>query len=156
MDDRGIFINHEKGTVVIKMRWHDFEDKVFEVALEKLLREFRHHRVSAAYCAGGSVLRVYLADYFYGWIREKNYGENIITRAKCNFSKGDKFSEDIGFFIAQDRMDAKISAVEFEFLCDFFDDMNAFLVKVTKKAESLGTFTLKTLAHIKELGESDE
>ncbi len=156
MDYREIFVNPEKGTVIVKMRLRDFQDKVFEVAAEKLLREFKHYRVSAPYWAGGTSLQTYLTDYFYDWIEKKNYGKDVITRAKCNFSKGEKFSEEIGIYIAKDRMDAKISSVAFEFLCNFLEDMNGFLRKVIEKAEGLGTFTLKTLAHIKELGESNE
>ena len=142
-----VYINEEKGIVVAKLSKRDFEFEVGEVALKKVMAKVNNSSINPTKF-GAKMLPSYVYSYYDDWISKKNINSTVVTRAKCNFEEGDKFVEEIGVYIATNRMDVKIAEMAFEFLCDFYEGFMAFLMDVIGAAEKLGEYSLKTIDHI--------
>lgn len=149
-DKYEVFVNEQLGVVVARLSQSDFMEAVFDSAAKKLLKKFKNSRIGVS-CDWCSSLSDYVYAYFMQWARKRNIGKNVVTRARCNFEDGDVFDEQIGTYIACDRMDMKIARTGIDFLHDFMDDFNDFLWEVDIESDKLEEFYENTAQHVENL-----
>lgn len=144
------FVNEPLGVVVVKMDRQDFYEEVYNASIAKLVRKYNNSKI------GGDELWVdsienYVSSVYRKWARKNITQKSYTTRAKCNYEDGDVFDPQIGYYIAADRMDLKISNYAYRFLVDFSNGFDDFVQDCYYHARDLLNYMDKTEANIMSL-----
>ena len=144
------FVNEPLGVVVVKMSREDFYEEVYNVSVAKLVRKYVNSRIGGDRAWVDSIEN-YISSVYRNWAR-KNITENsYTTRAKCNFEDGDTFDEQIGYYIAADRMDMKITQYAYRFLVEFTGVWSDFCMDLFYHGKELLDYYDRTEANIMSL-----
>ena len=150
-----IYVDEERGVVVAKLSGGEFQKAVYSAAMGKLGNKFKMSKINTR-MFGTNPLNELIYFYFTKWVRERNIGNSVVTRAKCNFNRGEDFSEEIGTYIAVDRMDRKIADMAFKFLWDLEKEIEDIDFEILKELRKICKFIGKTEKHIQNLGYPEE
>lgn len=145
------FVNEPLGVVVVKMARGDFAREVYNTSVAKLVRKYNTSEISNDVKWSSDSLETYVWSVYVKWV-DKNITENsYTTRAKCNFEDGDTFDEQIGYYIAADRMDMKITDYAYRFLMEFTTIWSNFCADLYHHSEELLDYYDRTEANIMSL-----
>ncbi len=144
------FVNEPLGVVVVKMDKDEFYREVFNASVAKLVRKYNNSKISTA-DSWTDDFESYVWAVYRKWARKNITQKSYTTRAKCNYEDGDAFDPQIGYYIAADRMDLKISNYAYRFLVDFSNGLDDFVQDCYYHARDILNYMDKTEANIMSL-----
>ena len=144
------FVNEPLGVVVVKMDRQDFYEEVYNASIAKLVRKYTNSKIGGDLAWVDSIEN-YVCSVYRKWARKNITQKSYTTRAKCNYEDGDAFDPQIGYYIAADRMDLKISNYAYRFLVDFSNGLDDFVQDCYYHARDILNYMDKTEANIMSL-----
>ena len=145
------FVNEPLGVVVVKMDRDSFAREVYNVSMAKLVRKYNNSKISTGDKSWGDDLENYVWAVYRNWTKKNITEKSYTTRAKCNYEDGDVFDPQIGYYIAADRMDMKITQYAYRFLVEFTDVWSDFCMDLFYHGKELLDYYDTTEANIMSL-----
>lgn len=145
------FVNEPLGVVVVKMDRRDFYEEVYNVSVAKLVRKYTNSKIGGDPNCWTDSIENYINAVYRNWARKNITEKSYTTRAKCNYEDGDVFDAQIGYYIAADRMDMKITQYAYRFLVEFTDTWSDFCMDLFYHGKELLDYYDTTEANIMSL-----
>ena len=147
MNEYKFFVNEEKGIVVATIKRQELSRLVWSMSMKKVCRGIF-----------GSSDDFFTMDdvvlgLFYKWFNKRYKFSALSATARCNFEAGDAFDEEIGRYIAEDKLDVKVANIAREFCYYMCEQLCIFADAARRKAWSLSDFIVKTEDNLYELGD---
>ena len=145
------FVNEPLGVVVVKMNKRNFYEEVYNVSVAKLVRKYANSKIGGDSVCWIDGIENYIESVYRNWADKNITEKTYTTRAKCNYEDGDTFDEQIGYYIAADRMDMKITNYAYRFLMEFTTIWSNFCADLYRHSEELLDYYDRTEANIMSL-----
>lgn len=147
MNEYKFFVNEEKGIVVATIKKDDLARLVWSMSMKKVCRGMFGGMGRFNPMAGT------VHELFCIWFSKRYKFSALSATARCNFEAGDVFDEEIGRYIAEDKLDVKVANIAREFCYYMSAQLYNFADVARKKAWSLSDFIVKTEDNLCELGD---
>lgn len=147
MNEYKFFVNEEKGIVVATIKRQELSRLVWSMSMRKVCRG-AFGSSDEFFTMGDVVLGL-----FYKWFNKRYKFSALSATARCNFEAGDVFDEEIGRYIAEDKLDVKVANIAREFCYYMCEQLYNFADVTRRKALSLSDFIVKTEDNLYELGD---
>lgn len=144
MNEYKFFVNEEKGIVVATIKKQELSRLVWSMSMRKVCR--------GAFDSSDEFFTDVVLELFYKWFNKRYKFSALSATARCNFEAGDVFDEEIGRYIAEDKLDVKVANIAREFCYYMSAQLYNFADVARRKAWSLSDFIVKTEDNLYELG----